>query len=58
MQFVASRTTFEGVPGYWVQQIRSDGAIASAQFMDDSSYTAFFAAVGVQPVIVDEGASV
>ncbi|MFQ9208444.1 MAG: hypothetical protein ACLR3S_04310 [Clostridium fessum] len=41
-----------------MQQIRPDGAIASAQFMDDSSYTAFFAAVGVQPVIVDDGASV
>ena len=58
MQFVASRTTFEGVPGYWVQQIRPDGAIASAQFIDDLSYAAFFAAVGVQPMIVDEGASV
>lgn len=58
MQFVASRITFDGVLGYWVQQIRPDGSIVSSQFMDDSSYTAFFAAVGVQPVIVDEGASV
>ena len=58
MQFVESLVTFEGVSGYWVQQVRPDGSIASAQFMDDSSYTAFFAAVGVQPVIVDEGASV
>ena len=58
MQFIASRITFGGVSGYWVKQIRPDGSIASSQFMDDSSYTAFFAAVGVQPVIVDEGASV
>lgn len=58
MQFTASRAVFEGVSGYMVQQVRPDGSIASSQFMDDSSYTAFFAAVGVQPVIVDDGASV
>ena len=58
MQFVASLVTFEGVSGYWVQQVRPDGSIASAQFMDDSSYKIFFDAVGIQPLIVDEGVSI
>jgi hypothetical protein len=58
MQFVASRITFDGVLGYWVQQIRPDGSIVSSQFMDDSSYKIFFDAVGIQPLIVDEGVSI
>ncbi|WP_182435103.1 hypothetical protein [Clostridium sp. AF22-10] len=53
MQFTASRAVFEGVSGYMVQQVRPDGSIASSQFMDDSSFSAFFTALGIQPLILD-----
>lgn len=51
-KFTATKTNFDGEPGYMVEQIRNERTVAS-QFVSEKVYEKFCKLTGIAPEIIN-----